>query len=336
MKNTKSSSRFADDAPADPPADPPLPAPTAPIQRQRARILIVDDTPVNIQILAQALTKEYDIAVATGGAAALELLRQPDKPDLILLDIMMPEMDGHEVCRRIKQDPATWDIPIIFLTAKGTVEDQQTGFNLGAVDYITKPIKIPVVLARVSVHIRLKRKSEQLEKLAMLDALTDIANRRALDAMLPRECLRAARDGVPLAVLMIDIDQFKAFNDHYGHGVGDECLRRVAQSIEAVLQRPGDFVASYGGEEFCVILPNCDSAGALQVAENLRSAVAALDIPHAYSNVARQVTVSIGISARQVTGQEICPPVIQQEADAALYRAKSEGRNRVVVREGGA
>ncbi|WP_167752459.1 diguanylate cyclase [Thiorhodococcus mannitoliphagus] len=331
MPQTHPRSRFADDTP---PA-PPFAAQADPARPCRARILVVDDTAANIQIVAAALSKQYEIMVATGGEAALALLRETDKPDLILLDIMMPEMDGHEVCRRIKEDPATWDIPIIFLTAKGAVEDQQRGFNLGAVDYITKPIEIPLLLARVGVHIQLKRKSEQLEKLAMLDGLTEIANRRALDVRLPQECQRTAREGVPLAVLMIDIDHFKAFNDRYGHGAGDECLRRVAQTIEAVPHRPGDFVARYGGEEFCVILPNCDRAGALQVAENLRSAVAALDIPHAYSSAARHVTISIGFSARWVAGEETGPSAIQREADAALYQAKSQGRNRVVGHEDG-
>jgi len=204
--------------------------------------------------------------VAPHGQAALTLLQGEAQPDLILLDIMMPDMDGYEVCRRIKQDPAIWHIPIIFLTAKGAVADQQLGFDLGAVDYIVKPVEIPLLLARVRAHIRLKRKSEQLEKLAMIDGLTDIANRRAL------------------ALLMVDIDHFKAFNDHYGHGAGDECLRRVAQCLAMGLLRPGDFIARYGSEEFCVILPQCTAAGALQVAENLLTAVAELQIPHAYAS----------------------------------------------------
>lgn len=295
------------------------------------RILIVDDTPTNLQLLAQGLSKQYDIMVAPHGQAALTLLQGEAQPDLILLDIMMPDMDGYEVCRRIKQDPAIWNIPIIFLTAKGAVADQQLGFDLGAVDYIVKPVEIPLLLARVRVHIRLKRKSEQLEKLAMIDGLTDIANRRALETMLPRECGRAERDGASLALLMLDIDHFKAFNDHYGHGAGDECLRRVAQCLAMGLLRPGDFIARYGGEEFCVILPQCAAAGALQVAENLLTAVAELQIPHAYFSAAGQVTLSIGVAARRLDTAERCPERLRREADEALYEAKSQGRNRVVV-----
>ena len=189
-------------------------------------ILIVDDTPTNIQILAQALRNSYAIKVAANGAAALEIVLGQEKPDLILLDIMMPEMDGYEVCRRIKQDPTSWDIPIIFVSAKDELADQKLGFDLGAVDYIAKPFEVPLVLARVNVHLRLKRKTESLERLALLDGLTDIPNRRALEEALTREYGRSRRNGTPLSLLMIDVDHFKAFNDHYGHGVGGRLFTR--------------------------------------------------------------------------------------------------------------
>lgn len=301
----------------------------------RPSVLIVDDTPSNVQILAHALKHRYEVMVAVNGKNALALLQQDRKPDLILLDVMMPEMDGYEVCRRIKEDHANWNIPVIFVSAKDAVEDQQNGFNLGAVDYITKPFELPLVLARVAVHIRLKLKSQHLEKLALVDGLTDIPNRRALDDMLQRECGRSAREGYSLAVLMIDIDHFKAFNDHYGHGAGDECLRQVAQALAAALHRPGDFIARYGGEEFCILLPDCDSQGAIQVAEHLRDAIETLAIPHAYSSVAKHVTVSIGISVHQTKGGDTCPPTIHREADEALYTAKTHGRNRVAVSNSG-
>ena len=149
-------------------------------------ILIVDDTPANIQVLAGALNDRYAIKVATSGKSALEIMSQAEKPDLVLLDVMMPEMDGYQVCRSIKADPSTWDIPVIFVTAKVQAEDQQMGFDLGAVDYITKPFEIPLVIARINVHLRLKHKSEQLERLALLDGLTDIPNRRALEDTLAK------------------------------------------------------------------------------------------------------------------------------------------------------
>ncbi len=293
-------------------------------------ILIVDDTPTNIQILAQALMRTYAIKVAVSGAAALEIVMGEQKPDLILLDIMMPGMDGYEVCRRIKQDPSSWDIPIIFVTAKGDVADQKRGFDLGAVDYIAKPFEIPLVLARINVHLRLKRKSEILERLALLDGLTHIPNRRALEDALSREYGRSQRNGTPLSLLMIDVDHFKAFNDHYGHGVGDDCLRAIAHSLESALQRPADFVGRYGGEEFVVILPDCDKDGALVVAQNIRSQIASLHIPHAYSATAPHVTVSIGLKTFQCE-QDKTNAELLHDVDAALYHAKEQGRDRVVA-----
>ena len=298
--------------------------------RRRPILLIVDDTPANIQILAQGLMDQYDIRVATSGMAALELLQKTNRPDLILLDVMMPEMDGYEVCRRIKQDSALWDIPVIFVTAKGDSVDQQRGFNLGAVDYITKPIEIPLVRARVGVHVRLKLKSERLEQLALLDGLTDIPNRRALEETLKRECAQSHRHRAPLSILMVDVDHFKAFNDCYGHGAGDECLIRIAHALERGLRRPGDFVGRYGGEEFIVILPACDQAGAVVIAEYLQQQIAGLHIPHACSSVADHVTISIGLTSRQAKSKDVCYEMLH-EADQALYAAKAQGRNRVSV-----
>jgi PleD family two-component response regulator len=222
---------------------------------KKATVLIVDDTPLNIQILAQALFKEYEVKIATGGAKALQIVNQDKKPDLILLDIMMPEMDGYEVCRRIKENPSIQDIPVIFVSGKGEVKDQKHGFDLGAVDYITKPFEIPLVLARINVHLRLKQKSEKLEKLAMVDALTDIPNRRALDDALEREIKRAKRDQKTLSLMMLDVDHFKAFNDNYGHGVGDICLRKIAQSLASNIKRPGDLVGRFGVKNSWLFFP---------------------------------------------------------------------------------
>ncbi len=299
----------------------------------RPRILIVDDTPLNIHLLAQSLHADYDVMISPSGRHALGLL-QREKPDLIILDIMMPEMSGYDVCRVIKDDPANGHIPIIFVSARDSIEDQQRGFDLGAVDFIAKPFQTPLVLARVAVHLRLKYKSERLEQLAMLDGLTDIANRRALDAVLVREYGRAARDRYSLAVLMLDIDFFKCFNDHYGHGVGDACLRQVARACAAGLRRPGDFIARYGGEEFCVVLPDCNTSGAVLVAEALRANVRALQIAHAVSPLSDKVTISVGGSARRVTVAftEASAATIHREADEALYLAKSQGRDRVVIK----
>ncbi len=303
--------------------------PAARYSRNKPLILIVDDTPANIQVMAQALAPYYELQVTTRGAKALELLQREEKPDLVLLDIMMPEMDGYEVCTRIKKMPELWGIPIIFVSAKGEVVDQQRGFALGAVDYITKPIEIPLVLARIKVHIRLKCQAECLERMAMLDGLTDIPNRKSLENTLQDEAKRASRSGKPLALLMVDVDHFKAFNDFYGHGAGDECLRSVAQVLESSLNRSSDFVARYGGEEFVVVLPECDAEGALRIARQLCRNVEALHIPHAKSATVEHVSVSIGCVSRTLENDANIDNLLKQ-ADIALYQAKEQGRNQVV------
>ena len=295
----------------------------------KSTILIVDDTPLNIKILAQALFKEYEVKIATDGATALTIIDQDKKPDLVLLDIIMPEMDGYEVCKRIKNNPSTWNIPIIFVSGKGDVKDQQHGFDLGAVDFITKPFEIPLVLARINVQLRLKRKSEKLEKLALLDALTDIPNRRSLDDTVEREFKRAKRNKKMISLLMIDVDHFKTFNDHYGHGAGDMCLRKIAQTLESCIKRPGDMVGRYGGEEFMVILPDCVQCGAVAIAENMRQNIEKLNIPHEHSSVTDHVTVSIGVESK-LCESEITYKEIMEKADQMLYLAKQQGRNRVV------
>ena len=296
-------------------------------------VMIIDDTPTNTQLLAQVLRHSYAVVTAASGPQALALLEKPEKPDLILLDVMMPGMDGYEVCRHLKDNGATRHIPVIFVTAMDQPKDQQLGFSLGAVDYITKPFEVPLVLARVNVHIRLKLKSEMLEKLAFLDGLTDIPNRRALEEALSVEWGRSKRSGAPLSVLMIDIDHFKAFNDSCGHGAGDECLRKVARELDSSLLRPGDFIGRYGGEEFAVILPDCDATGAALVAEKMREGVAALKIRHPTPEQGAYVTVSIGCTTRVVS---MATPLsdLMDEADKALYLAKALGRNRVSAYQG--
>ncbi|NVZ08840.1 PleD family two-component system response regulator [Allochromatium humboldtianum] len=292
-------------------------------------ILIVDDMPANIRVLADTLKSDYRVRVATSGAKALEIAAGSPPPDLILLDVMMPEMDGYEVCRRLKDDPRTSTIPIIFVTAKDEAEEEAHGLGLGAVDYIAKPFHLPIVRARVRTHVNLKRKTDLLDSLASLDGLTHIPNRRRFDEALKLEWARAAREGTSLAVAMLDVDYFKPYNDHYGHGRGDECLRRVADALSARLQRPADLAARYGGEEFVLLLPDTDAAGALALAESCRAAVSALCIPHDYSAAADHVTLSIGVAATQPPSDGAS--LLLARADEALYRAKSEGRNRVCV-----
>jgi diguanylate cyclase (GGDEF)-like protein len=294
----------------------------------RPRILIVDDVPVNIRMLGEALRKEYDVRVATSGAKALELAGiKEDAPDLILLDVMMPGMDGYDVCRRLKEDPATRGIPVIFITAKGEVQDETLGLDLGAVDYITKPFKLPIVLARVRTHLGLKRKTDLLESLASIDGLTDIPNRRALDQALDQEWRRASRAGAPMAVIILDVDYFKRYNDRFGHAAGDECLRKVARTLTAALLRPADLAARYGGEEFAAVLPETQLEDAGQVAERIRVGVADLALPHPDSEAAPVVTVSLGVAATWPEPNRTLQELVEK-ADRLLYEAKSSGRNR--------
>ena len=293
----------------------------------RPKILVVDDIPSNVHVLSRILKDDYDIYFATDGEKALDLV-QARMPDLVLLDIMMPGMDGFEVCRRIKSDPATHDIPVIFISAKSEVEDETRGLEVGAIDFITKPISPPIVKARVRNHLLLKRQADLLRSLSFLDGLTGIANRRRFDDAMTREWRRCTRSHLPLSLIILDVDHFKAYNDEYGHQAGDECLRLVAELLADRARRPSDLVARYGGEEFVCLLPETDGTGAIRVAEGFRAAVAKQRIPHAQSPVAPFVTISLGV-ATVTPSADGSPERLAEMADQLLYRAKRAGRNRV-------
>jgi diguanylate cyclase (GGDEF)-like protein len=248
---------------------------------------------------------------------------------VILLDVMMPKMDGYEVCTRLKTDPATADIPVIFITGMDETEAESRGLELGAVDYVTKPFKPVVVRARVHNHVELKRARDRLLALAATDGLTGLANRRRFDEALQSEWKRLQRTGSELGLIMLDIDHFKPFNDTYGHLAGDDCLRNVAGVLAGEMLRGPDVAARYGGEEFACILPETTLAGAVAVAERIRAGIEALGIPHSGSKVVPVVTASLGVISVLCTGVTR-PEDLLLAADACLYRAKSEGRNRVV------
>ena len=292
-------------------------------------ILIVDDAPTNIQILAEALCSDYRVKVAGGGQEALKIALREPHPDLILLDVMMPEMDGFEVCKHLKENPLTKKIPVIFVTAKNEERDEELGLNLGAVDYIAKPFSIPITLARIRNHIRLKQQADMLESISLVDALTHIPNRRRFDETIEAEWKRAAREKTPLSMLMIDIDHFKEYNDHYGHGAGDICLQAVAAALLTGVSRPGDLVARYGGEEFVVILPEAGKEASIHIATRLCEGVRNLKLPHAHSGVEPLVTVSIGCATVTPFWETDSPNILLDEADKMLYKAKNTGRNRV-------
>lgn len=294
----------------------------------KPKILIVDDSAENIHILIETLKSDYNIIPARNGDTALDKARAAI-PDLVLLDIIMPGMDGYEVCRRLKADDETKNIPVVFITSKSDAMDETKAFNLGAVDYITKPFVPIVVKVRVKNQIDLKQKSDLLEQLVALDGLTGLNNRRKFDEVYPMEWLRAKRNKSHLSLIMIDIDQFKQFNDSYGHAGGDVCLRQVSAELQRNITRAGDFLARYGGEEFVVILSDTDHDGAARVAENLRQCIAALEIPHNQSLVAEHVTISLGAASTRPSTDTHTPMTFLEAADQMLYKAKAGGRNRV-------
>jgi len=297
--------------------------------QEQLRILIVDDIPDNIKSLNAILEQDYSVSFATYWKKALEVAERT-LPDLILLDILMPDMDGYEICRRLKTDPVTRDIPVIFITALDSEADEEKGLAAGAADYITKPFHPAIVKLRVRNHLMLKLQRDRLAALTMTDGLTEIANRRRLDLHLDAEWRRCMRTESELSAIMIDVDQFKAFNDRCGHAAGDDCLRKVARALDSVPKRPGDLVARIGGEEFVCLLPGTDAKGAMMIAQKFCDVVLRLEIPHPDSDICEFVTISCGVGTIQPT-MDGDPESVIRTADRYLYEAKKAGRNRAAA-----
>ncbi len=290
-------------------------------------LLIVDDEKQNRALLTELLQEDHRIILAKDGKQALERARE-HRPDLILLDVLMPEMDGYAVIRALKNDDQTRDIPVIFITALDSAGDEERGLELGAVDYISKPFNPSIVRVRIRNHLQSVHQRRLLEQLAMLDGLTGIPNRRRFTAVYEQEWRRCMRDGVALSLIVVDVDLFKAFNDTYGHAAGDEVLRRIATTLQTSLRRPGDFVARYGGEEFVILLPGVDREGAIALSEHARADIEAEHIPHAVSPVAPWVTISLG-GATLIPLEGAPSTELFGLADTYLYEAKHSGRNRI-------
>ena len=299
------------------------------MDEHRGRILIVDDEKTNRDILSLLLDK-YDVFFAKNGAQTIKIASSDNPPDLILLDIVMPEMNGYEVCKILKANEQTKHIPIIFISVKSTTLEEAMGLEMGAVDYICKPFNPTIVKVRVNNHMELKKQRNILEALNITDALTGIFNRRRFDDYLEQQWQIASRTKGILSVVLMDVDKFKQFNDNYGHSVGDECLINIANALTKAVDRSIDLIARYGGEEFVAVLPATHCDGALQVAEKLRLAIEELKIPHLHSDCAEHVTMSLGVATFEGAADCDVPELIIR-ADKALYKAKQSGRNRVVL-----
>lgn len=320
-------------------------------------ILVVDDDESLVRLLALRLQAEagYEVCFAHSALAAFERLgmlgmKTTANIDLILMDVKLPGIDGIEACRRLKSHPLGRDIPVIIITGHEDQGSLEAAFDAGAIDYVTKPFNSVSLMARVRSALRLKREidtckrreqellelthqleaaNKQLRHLSSLDELTGIANRRQFELTIHQEFQRSMRNKTALSLIMIDIDNFKSYNDLYGHQAGDNCLRQVATALGSRLKRPNDLLARYGGEEFAIILPETGSRGAISLAENLRQAVEALKIPHAYAcQNDLKVTISLG-AATLLPQRDDDPGKLIVAADQALYQSKRAGRNRV-------
>lgn len=321
-------------------------------------ILVVDDTPNNLRLLSQILREAgYEVRSALNGKMAFASV-QASPPDLILLDIQMPGLNGYELCQRLRQTPFGMDIPIIFISALQNVQDRMKAFEVGGVDYILKPFYPQEVLARVQIHLtvsqqqrHLKAKNlelqreverrrqvelllyetnQELERLSNLDGLTQLANRRRFDQYLWEMWQLLQIDHDCLSLILCDVDFFKRYNDAYGHPAGDRCLQHVAQALLNGVHQATGLTARYGGEEFAVILPNASSYEAQMAAERIRNLVFGLELEHIKSPLYQRVTLSLGVSTL-VPEVHISPQQLIAKADAALYAAKTQGRNQVVV-----
>ena len=329
-------------------------------------ILVIDDRPENLRLLSVMLNREgYKVRKAINGKLGLQAaLTVP--PDIILLDINMPEMDGYQVCQELKANEITCDIPVIFISALDEVLDKVKAFNVGCNDYITRPFQLEEVSVRIKnqlsirrLQIKLEKQKQELEEkniqlqrqihyrslaenemlminqklqiLANIDSLTQIPNRYRFKEFFNREWRRMSREQSPLAVILCDIDYFKNYNDDLGHQAGDNCLRKVAQAISDVVQRAADLVARYGGEEFVVILPNTEESGALKVAETIRQNVEKLQLEHSQSSISNFVTLSLGVACT-IPNENNSQELLLATADKALYQAKQQGRNQAVLK----
>ncbi len=310
------------------------------------RTLVIEDDTTLLPLIGEVLRHVgcTEIRFAASGSEALAAVTGY-APDLVLLDLGLPDMDGIEVCRRLSQ--LLPSVPVVIITARNDDSVVETAFEAGAEDYVSKPFRLGELGARVRSALRLRAErvmrrlrdeelaaknrrlelaARELERAVCIDALTGIANRGHFDDLLAREWVRALRQGSPLSLVIADVDDFHAYNEHYSHVGGDACLKDVSNAMATCLRRPSDMLARYGGEEFVALLPDTDAAGACVVAERLGAAVEDLALPHAGSRAAKVVTISAGVAT---LAPAVDRPVadLVSAADSALFRAKHDGRN---------
>ena len=325
----------------------------------KEKVLVIDDSSDNLELLSYILTfKGYEVVTSDRGQKALEIARA-NPPDIILLDIGMPEMDGYEICQRLRSGENTKDIPIIFVSAWNQGNNKTRAFRYGGNDYITKPYQTEEVIARVENQLQIQRLKTELEnknqrlsqelyrqknqeqqllkinqklgQLVNIDSLTQLANRHRFDEFLTREWYRRRRDNSSLSLILCDIDYFKLYNDRFGHIAGDECLKQVAEVISQGVKRPADLAARYGGEEFAIILPQTPAQNALKVAERIRLNVKKLELPHPSSLIDNCVSLSLGVSCIAPNSKSTEQQLLST-ADEALYEAKKRGRDRAILK----
>lgn len=304
-------------------------------------VLVVDDDMFMRKILVRYLEKDnYGVVEAADGMEALEVYSK-HLPDMILLDAMMPIMDGFECCARLQKLPHGDHTPVLIITALDDRESVDHAYDVGASDYVTKPIHWAVLRQRVrrlleqaNLRQQLEAANRQLEvlvqelhRLVSIDGLTQVSSRRCFDEYIEQECKRSLREQQPISLILCDIDFFKNYNDNYGHQAGDECLKKVAQTISQATNRSADMVARYGGEEFAIVLPNTDAKGCLNVATRANQLVQSLNLPHAHSEIAQHVTISCGAATLTSTIGAVKVTDLIKASDLALYNAKASGRN---------
>lgn len=299
--------------------------------KEKSKVLIVDDQVINIMALANILKPEYEVIIAADGMTAIEAAEK-HIPGIVLLDIMMPEVDGFEVLIHLKESETTKNIPVIFITGLDATEDEEKGFMLGAVDYITKPFHSTIVKARVKTHLKMAEYISAIERLSMVDTLTELPNRRSFDNRMETEWGRAIREKTPIGILMIDVDKFKVYNDVYGHPQGDVLLKTLSDVFRNTLKRETDFVARWGGEEFAVLLPNTGLDGSVMLAEQIRENVEQLKILCSDESKT-SITISIGVNSLIPSKNDSVDKFIS-DVDQALYTAKNNGRNQVWSHQG--